>query len=781
MIYEFDKNFILSTKNTSYMFRVNPEGVLEHLHYGGLTSACEEVSKDTFRACSEKVSHMKGNTIAYTKGSLTQPEDQMLEVSSLGKGDYREPLIELEYEDGSRTSDFVYDSHELFKSIKGMNTLPFAYADDADENIVLKVTLKEKNKGVYLDLYYTVFKDCDVITKRLVVRNASEEKVTIYRALSMMLDLDEKGFTVTTFGGSWAREMSKTDTPLSHGTFVNSTNCGVSSSRNNPFVMLSRPDTSEAYGEVYGFNLIYSGNHYEAACVSAFDKTRFVTGINPEGFKWTLEKGEEFETPEAVLSFTKNGFSALSKNMHDFVREHIVKGTYKYKTRPILLNSWEAAYFKINESKLLSLAKKGKEAGIELFVMDDGWFKGRNDDTSSLGDWVVDTKKLPQGVEHLAKKVHELGMDFGIWVEPEMINEDSDLYRAHPEYAMAIPGRENSLGRNQMILDLTNEEVINYVIDSMRKVFSIEGVNYVKWDMNRTFSDIYSKVLDKERQAETLHRYYIGLYRVLGTLMKEFPHILFEGCASGGNRFDLGMLSYFPQIWGSDDTDAHQRCEIQTGYSYGYPLSTVGAHVSACPNHQTLRNTPIETRFNVAAFGVLGYELNLCELPKEDFDKVTSQVASYKEWRDVFFSGDFYRTGDRQWTVVSKDKKRAVSMVWEDLCKPNSFYKKLRTTGLDDETTYHIYNVSLKHNLMQFGSLVNMVAPIHVKQDSILHKTIARFVKMDGETEDYILKGETLNNAGIKLAQAFGGTGFDGETRLFQDFASRMYFIEAID
>ena len=781
MIFENLKSFILSTKDTSYALRVNDEGVLEHLHYGGLIKETDEEIKDTFRAMSEKVSHMKGNTIQYTKGSLSQPEDQMLEISSTGKGDYREALLELEYEDGSRTSDFVYDSHELFNTVQGISGLPFAYRDASSDEFVLKITLKENAKDVYVDLYYTVFEDCNVITRRTVVRNEGEEKVIVLRALSAMLDLDETGFNVTTFGGAWAREMSKTVTPLTHGTLVNSTNCGVSSNRSNPFVMLSRKDTSEFNGEVYGFNLIYSGNHYEAACVSAFDKTRFVTGINPDGFKWTLNKGESFETPEAVLSFSSNGFNSLSKNMHEFVREHIVKGTYKYKTRPILLNSWEAAYFKINESKLLSLAKKGKEAGIELFVMDDGWFKDRNDDTSSLGDWVVDKKKLPQGVEHLAKKVHELGMDFGIWVEPEMINENSDLYRAHPEYAMTIPGRENSLGRNQMILDLTQEEVVQYVIDSMRKVFSIEGINYVKWDMNRTFTDIYSKALDKERQGETLHRYYLGLYRVLDTLMKEFPDILFEGCASGGNRFDLGMLSYFPQIWGSDDTDAYQRCSIQEGYSYGYPLSTVTAHVSACPNHQTLRNTPIETRFNVAAFGVLGYELNLCELSKEEFDKVIAQVSSYKEWREVFFDGDFYRTGDRQWTVVSKDKKKAVSMVWEDLCKPNAYYKKLRTIGLNEDTTYHVYNVSLKHNLMQFGSLVNMVAPIHVKQDSILHKTIARFVKMDGETEDYILKGRTLNNAGIKLAQAFGGTGFDGETRLFQDFASRMYFIEAID
>lgn len=775
MITVKDNNFFLSTKDTSYVFKVNDEGMLEHMHYGGLVGSLDREDDGSMRALSEKVSHMKGNTIAYKKDSLMQPEDMLLEVSSTGMGDYREPFIELEYADSSRTSDFIFKEAKVMDEAELSKTLPNALGASAQ----LKVTLRERNKDAELDLYYTVFEECNVITRRAVLKNTGSKSIKIHRLLSLQLDLDSNDFVLSTFTGAWAREMHKKDIKVSAGNVVNSTNCGVSSSRNNPFVMLTEADTSEAYGEGYGFNLLYSGNHYEAAGVNGFFKTRFVSGINPQGFLWELNPGEEFETPEAVMTFSDKGYRGISLNMQHFVREHIVRGAYKKKPRPILLNSWEAAYFNISESKLLSLAKKGKEAGMELFVMDDGWFKGRNSDTSSLGDWTVDEKKLPGGIEGLAGKIHEMGMDFGIWVEPEMINENSDLYRAHPDYAMQVPGRETALGRNQLNLDLTNEEVVEYVISAMRKVFSVKGVNYVKWDMNRTFSDVYSKVY--KNQGETMHRYYIGLYRILKTLTEEFPDILFEGCAAGGNRFDLGVLCYFSQIWGSDDTDALERMDIQTGYSYGYPMSVMTAHVSAVPNHQTLRLSPIETRFNIASFGVLGYEINLNEVSGEEFEKIKLQVQAYKEWREVFFFGDFYRVRDDEWMVVSPDKKKAAAVVFNRLCAPNDFYRKLRTVGLSEDTYYHVYNVALKHDIKQFGGLINQASPIHIKPDSLILKAVSKFYKMDGETEDYIVKGLTLNNAGIKLTQAFGGTGINNETRLFQDFASRMYFFEAVD
>ncbi len=780
MIYEKDGLFILSTQNTSYAFKINAEGLPEHLHYGAFVPAPLLEGDDTARALSEKVSHSKGTTVNYKKDSNLVTEDMLLEISSTGKGDFRNPFAILRYADGSCTSDFVYQTHEVMSTSEGLKTLPSSYADNECDRQQLKVTFKERVKSVRLVVTYNVYPKCDVITRYTEIYNDSDAAISIQKLMSTQVDFDDSGFRITTFGGNWGREMHRHDTVIEHGTYVNQTNTGVSSNRNNPFVMLAKTDTSETAGEGYGFNLVYSGNHYEAVDVSGFGKTRFLSGINPEGFSWEVLPNDSFETPEAVMTFTTEGYRGISLNMQHFVREHIVRGKYKGKPRPILLNSWEAAYFNINESRLLKLADKAREAGIELLVMDDGWFKDRNNDKSSLGDWVCDARKLPAGIAGIARKVHAKGLDFGIWVEPEMVNEDSDLYRAHPEYAMTVPGRDNSPGRNQMLLDLTIPEVVEYVKNSMRGIFGTKGVNYVKWDMNRMFADIYSKVIPPDRQGETLHRYYIGLYDIMSTLTKEFPDILFEGCASGGNRFDLGILSYFPQIWASDDTDAYERTIIQSGYSYGYPMSVVTAHVSQCPNHQTLRNTPIETRFNVAAFGVLGYEINLCETTKEEFDAIKMQVECYKKWRDVFFFGDFYRVSDKQWMVVSPDKQKAVTMLCNGLCNPNDFYAKLRTVGLDESLMYHIYNVKLKFNLKLFGDLVNQVAPVHIKKDSAVHNVIAHFVKMDGETEDYNLSGIVLNNAGIKLKQAFGGTGYNDETRLFQDFYSRMYFIEAL-
>lgn len=362
-----------------------------------------------------------------------------------------------------------------------------------------------------------------------------------------------------------------------------------------------------------------------------YGKLRFVSGINPNSFEYRLEVGEELEAPESVMTFSPNGFNGMSQRMHSFVRNCIVRGTWKKKLRPVLLNSWEAAYFDINESKLLRLAKAGKEAGIELFVMDDGWFGQRDDDSSSLGDWFVNKKKLPNGVGGLCKKINDLGLMFGIWIEPEMVNVKSELYRTHPDWTIEIPGKNHSEGRNQRILDLANPDVVDYMIKQIEELLSSANIDYVKWDMNRTFTDYYSNYLPKERQGETGHRYVLGLYKMMKTLTQKFPKILFEGCSAGGNRFDLGILSYFPQIWASDNTDAVYRVKAMTSYSYGYPMSTVTAHVSACPNHQTLRRTPLQTRFNVAAFGVCGYECNFFDMKKEELKEIKTQINIYKE------------------------------------------------------------------------------------------------------------------------------------------------------
>lgn len=787
MIQNTNNLFVLSTKQTTYAFRVNETGQLEHLFYG------RRITVKNPDALIEKHAFAPGNTNTYDQEHMNYSlEDMSLEMSSYGKGDIWEPFVEVVHADGSYSSDFQFEKAEVLDGKEEFETLPGSYGKDVEH---LCVTLKDKNYGLKIELHYYVYEDCDVIARSTKFVNESEKAVRLNRLMSTQLDFDTDDFTFTTFNGAWAREMKRTDTKVRAGKIVNASYTGTSSSRANPFVMLSKEETSEDFGDCYGLNLIYSGNHYEAAQVTSYGKTRVVTGINPQSFNYVVEPGDAFEAPEAVMAYSRDGFNGMSQCMHAFIRNHVVRGEWQYKERPVLLNSWEASYFDINEKKLLNLAKAGKEVGIELFVMDDGWFGERNDDKHSLGDWYVNKKKLPNGVKGLCDKINALGLDFGIWVEPEMVNVDSELYKKHPEWVLDIPGVPHSEGRNQRILDLTNVEVQDFIIDSMSEVFSSANIAYVKWDMNRTFTDYFSKNLPAERQGEVAHRYVMGLYRTMKVLTEKFPHILFEGCCAGGNRFDLGIMSYFPQIWASDDTDAVCRALIQTGVSYGYPMSVVGAHVSSCPNHQTLRTTPIETRFAVASFGVCGYECNLCDMKKEDLAAIAAQIELYKQWRGVLQYGSFYRgrnfyTGDHvsrvdssagnvtEWTCVAPDKSKAVGMMMQKLVTPNTMYAYYKAKGLDPEKEYHFYNRILKYNVKNFGDLVNTAAPIHVKPDSLLHNVIAKFVKMDGETEDCMVCGDTLMYHGVKLKQAFAATGYNEETRYFPDFGSRMYFME---
>ncbi len=787
--------FILETKNTTYCFRIMPSGHPEHLYYG------KRIKLDAgMEPLIEKHRFLGGTELAYsTEYPTLGLEDLCLEMSSHGKGDIREAFIELVHADGSSTSDFLFRDAKLFTKKAALVTLPSAYIEtpDADSEAVsaaasnehavsLAVELYDKNYDISLTLIYSVFEECDVITRSAVVKNNAGSMVRINRIMSGQLDFDTAAYHISSFHGNWAREMKRHEVKASHGIWVNDSKSGISGNRSNPFIMISSEQSGEDYGDCYGINLVYSGNHYEAVEVSSTGKLRVINGINPNGFQWQLGPGQVFEAPEAVYTYSEKGAGGMSRNMHQFVRKHIVRGYWRDKNRPVLLNSWEANYFKFNESKLLKQAKAAKEAGIELFVLDDGWFGKRNDDTSSLGDWTENREKLKKGLKGLAEAINALGLDFGIWVEPEMVNEDSELFRLHPDWAVRIPGLGHSIGRNQMILDLTREEVCSYIIQEMTRVFSGANISYVKWDMNRIFSDCYSATLLPEQQMEFGHRYILGLYRILDTLTERFPKILFESCASGGNRFDLGMLCYMPQTWASDNTDAICRAEIQAGYSYGYPISTIGAHVSSCPNHQTLRNTSIETRFEVAAFGLLGYELNLTELSSEDRQAVANQIAFYKEHREVFQFGDFYRirtndNGCYQWISVAPDRKKALGLYLQKEVIPNYAYGKFRTRGLEDGRVYHMTNRQRTFNIKEFGDLINMISPIHIKKDSLAHNLIAMVKKMPGEKEDCTAYGDLFNNAGVKLKQGFAGTGYDEEVRLFQDYASRLYLWEAVE
>ena len=770
--------FLLLTEHTSYALMITASGHPEHLYYGAKIAAgsAEELAPLVQRRVFEP-----GNAVVYSEEHPTVIlEDMCLEMSSLGHGDIREPFIELIKPDGSRSCDFTYDGCVIDDVAPVIQNMPSSYRED-DKNEHLCLTLKDGD--LTLELHYYVYADCDVITRRAVLINNGSQPIELLRLMSLQLDLPTAGWAVTLFHGAWAREMKKYTLPLPAGKVVNESRAGCSSSRANPFFMLHAADATERFGDVYGFNLIYSGNHYAAAEVSAYDKTRVVTGIQPQGFSYTLNAGERFETPEAVMTYSPLGFTGQSVNMYRFVREHIVRGEWKDKDRPVLLNSWEASYFKISEHSLVSLGKAAKSLGVELLVMDDGWFGERNDDSHSLGDWDENPKKLPGGLKSLCKKINTLGLDLGVWVEPEMINVQSKLYEAHPDWAMAVPGQLHSEGRHQRILDLCNPAVVDHLINKMSDVFSAAPIRYVKWDMNRIFSDVYSPYLPKERQGETAHRYILGLYRMMRTLSERFPHILFEGCASGGNRFDLGILCYFPQIWGSDNTDALCRAHIQEGYSYGYPLSCVASHVSASPNHQTLRATPLESRFSVAAFGLLGYELDVRDMTKEQKESVKAQILLYTVWREVFREGQFYRGRTEnlhEWTVVAPDQGRAVGLIFQELVQPNTQYEYYKPFGLDPDRTYRLYNIAGKVNVKLFGSLINTMAPIHVKQDSLLHDIIARVVKMGDEKEEFTAKGSVLMQ-GVKLSPAFSGTGYNEKVRLFPDFASRMYFMVAED
>ena len=780
MITAKGKVFHLMTPKTSYVFRVTETGHLQHLHYG---AALGGITPDDITAMMEKRVFEAGNMITYNQDNRSVTlEDMCLEMSSHGKGDIREPFVEIVHEDGSRTSDFLFEKSEITREKPPYETLPGSVSDGPYEHLC--VTLRDVWYGLRLELHYYVYEDCNVICRSARMINDTAHPVFISRLMSLQLDLEDGDFTVSSFTGAWAREMNRHDVRVTSGKYVIASSAGTSSNRANPFFMLHRDETSEKYGECFGFNLIYSGNHYEAVEMNSFGKTRVVRGINPLGFSWLLEPGEMFEAPEAVMTWTDEGFSGVSAAMHRFIRKHIVRGKWRDKARPVLLNSWESAYFKFDENKLMRLARAGKAVGIELFVMDDGWFGSRDDDSSSLGDWEVNSRKLPGGLAGICRKVNDLGMDFGIWVEPEMVSVNSSLYRKHPDWAMTIPGKPHAEGRNQRILDLANPEVAAYITEIMTSVFSSADIRYVKWDMNRIFSDVWSASLQPERQGEVAHRYICGLYRMLRVLTERFPDILFEGCASGGNRFDPGMLCFFPQIWASDNTDAVCRARIQEGYSYGYPMSVVSAHVSSVPNHQTLRVTPMETRFAVASFGLLGYECNLSDMRKEGILKIREQIALYKEWRDVLQKGDFFRirTGENlhEWICVSPDNRKAVGLLLQELTEPNTQYARFTARGLDPQKRYHFTNISRRYDLRKFGDLINTASPVHVRQDSALHHVIARFVTLPGEKEDITASGAVLMRSGVRLSPGFSGTGYNEMTRYFQDFSSRLYFIEEI-
>lgn len=680
--------FHLQTKHTSYVFHVIEDGSLGQLYYGPKIPF-----KDDYTNLNTREEHDCTNTRTDEDVEF-QAELLKQEYAGLGKGDYRYPAFQITYPNGSRTSEFQYRDYELKDGKERLTGLPSTFADDSNDSQTLTVKLADGD--LELQLHYTIFADEDVIVRSTTFVNHGKT-VFLNRALSAQLDLPDADYDFIQFAGSWSRERHLHRNRLRPGTQSISSLRTASSHQENPFFMLARPHTDNNQGAVFGFNFVYSGNFLDSVEVDQFDTTRVLIGINPDEFGWKLNKGDSFQTPETIFSYTDNGFNALSQQLGAFYAQHLINPHFAHQERPILINNWEATFMDFTEDKLMPIVKRAKELGIEMFVLDDGWFGHRDDDRSSLGDWFVDEKKFNHGIAGFAKRVHDLDMKFGLWFEPEMISIDSKLYQTHPEWMIKTPGRGQTPGRHQFVLDMSRKEVVDYLFELMSHIIQDAKLDYIKWDMNRNITEMYGADLPADQQLEFSHRYILGVYDLYDRLTKAFPDVLFESCASGGGRFDLGMMYYAPQAWCSDDTDAIERIKIQDGTSYGYTPSMWGAHVSAVPNDQVGRLTSIDTRAKVAYFGAFGYELDVTELSDEEQATIKQQVAFYKQYRKLFQFGTFYRletpdTSDNvyAWETVSPDQKTAIGMRYQILNGANPAYIRYYFKGLDPERRYTV-------------------------------------------------------------------------------------------
>lgn len=680
--------FHLQTKHTSYVFHVIEDGSLGQLYYGPKIPF-----KDDYANLNTREEHDCTNTRTDEDVEF-QAELLKQEYAGLGKGDYRYPAFQITYPNGSRTSEFQYRDYELKDGKARLTGLPSTFADDSNDSQTLTVKLADGD--LELQLHYTIFADEDVIVRSTTFVNHGKT-VFLNRALSAQLDLPDANYDFIQFAGSWSRERHLHRSHLRPGTQSISSLRTASSHQENPFFMLARPHTDNNQGAVFGFNFVYSGNFLDSVEVDQFDTTRVLIGINPDEFGWKLNSGDSFQTPEVIFSYTDNGFNALSQQLGAFYAQHLINPHFAHQERPILINNWEATFMDFTEDKLMPIVERAKELGIEMFVLDDGWFGHRDDDRSSLGDWFVDEKKFNHGIAGFAKRVHDLDMKFGLWFEPEMISIDSKLYQTHPEWMIKTPGRGQTPGRHQFVLDMSRQEVVDYLFGLMSHIIQDAKLDYIKWDMNRNITEMYGADLPADQQLEFSHRYILGVYDLYDRLTKAFPDVLFESCASGGGRFDLGMMYYAPQAWCSDDTDAIERIKIQDGTSYGYTPSMWGAHVSAVPNDQVGRLTSIDTRAKVAYFGAFGYELDVTELSDEEQATIKQQVAFYKQYRKLFQFGTFYRletpdTSDNvySWETVSPDKQTAIGMRYQILNGANPAYIRYYFKGLDPERHYTV-------------------------------------------------------------------------------------------
>ncbi|MCL2254883.1 MAG: alpha-galactosidase [Lachnospiraceae bacterium] len=688
--FQEERIFKLNTKATSYIIGViDEDNFLGHLYYGKKLRSHQVSYLGRINEHPFIPSKNNRDRVSFMDAFPT-------EFSSHGLGDFRESCISIRTEKGCSAIGFSYRSHEIINGKPELAGLPSARGTKESCDTLI-ITGIDEPTGIEMKLIYSVYKELDVITRSVKVINNSPSVCYLTKIFSACLDMDNQDFEAVTLHGSWARERHIEVAKLAHPKLSVESVRGESSHHDHPFMALKTRDANYDSGEIYAMHFVYSGNFKIQASLDQFGMVRMVCGIHPQDFCYRLEKGESFQAPEVVLTYTDQGFNGMSQTLHDLYRDHLINGIYKDKKRPILINNWEATYFDFDTEKLLAIAKDAALLGIEMLVMDDGWFGKRGSDNCALGDWTVNEEKLPGGLTYLVNEVNKLGLKFGIWFEPEMISPDSDLYRAHPDWAIAIQGRTAALCREQYVLDLSRPDVIDYIYESIAKILRSANIEYVKWDMNRPLADLGSAYLKPECMGELSHRFVLGMYELQERMMKEFPHILLENCSGGGGRFDPGMLYYSPQIWCSDDTDAIERLLIQEGTALIYPLSCIGAHVSTCPNHTVGRTTPFATRGLVALFGTFGYELDITQIPDEERMMIPEQTAMYHKYNDLIRTGDYYRIASYRENrfydlagVVSKDKSEALYIFIQVMGRPNHRSRIIKLKGLNPLFDYRI-------------------------------------------------------------------------------------------
>ena len=733
---ETTHTFHLYNNEISYIMTVLRNGQMGQLYFGKKVH-----ERDDYSYLIEVRSRPMTSCVFDTDKCFSM-EHLKQEYAVFGTTDYCSPATEVLQNNGSRISEFVFHDYRIENGKPSLEGLPATYTESDEEASTLVIGLMDPLTQIRLELFYTIFEKGGIIARSARFINKGKEDVHLTTAMSLCVDLPDSEYDWIQFSGAWARERCPKRRRLEQGIQSVGSMRGNSSHNHNPFVILKRPTADEFQGEAIGFSLIYSGNFLAQAEVDAYNTTRFLMGIHPAGFDWKLSAGTSFQTPEAVMIYTDQGLNRLSQTFHRLYQKRLARGYWRDRERPILINNWEATYFDFTEEKLLQIAGKAKECGVELFVLDDGWFGQRNTEHAGLGDWTANTDKLPSGIAGLSEKIEKMGMMFGLWFEPEMVNKDSDLYREHPDWILQAPGRKPSHGRFQYVLDFSRKEVVDRIYEMMAKLLSEAKISYVKWDMNRSITECCSASLPADRQGEVYHRYILGVYDLYERLTSRFPQVLFESCASGGGRFDPGLLYYAPQGWTSDDTDAVERLKIQYGTSYCYPVSCMGSHVSVTPNHQVNRNTPLETRADVAYFGTFGYELDLNRMTDEELNAVKEQVRFMKKYRRLIQYGTFYRLQSpfdnnvAGWMVVSGDRRQAIAGRYKILNGPNQPFQRMYLKGLDADTEY----------------LVN------------------------GSETHY---GDELMNCGLVTTDASAGEAGPGE-KMSCDFESELYMIESV-